>query len=259
VKWLTVSFVIFILGLLNFFAPVRGSFQYVFNPVQYGIQQMAVGLKSSINFFSGLREIRQENLALLSEREHLKAEIFRLQDLDKENELLRKQLSISMEQNTTDSLVLARVFGNADDKTGTSIMIDRGASAGIAINDVVIKERFLVGIVRAVTPTRSRVELISSPDLSVSVYDFHTNTEGISLGEFGTSLRVSRVLPGEAVSVNDVFVTSGRDGIFPPGYVVGEVSSVSEESADTLKEVTLDSVLDLENLDRVFVITDIQR
>ena len=61
------------------------------------------------------------------------------------------------------------------------------------------------------------------------------------------------------ISVNDVFVTSGRDGIFPPGYVVGEVSSVSEESADTLKEVTLDSVLDLENLDRVFVITDIQR
>jgi len=255
VKWLLISFVIFVLGLLNFFAPIRGTIQYVFNPVQYGIQQVAVNIKGSISFYTGLNKIRKESLLLLEENQHLKSEIFRLQYLDEENELLRKQLGILEENNLTDRLVLAQTLGDVDDKTGTSLMIDQGSIQGISKGDVVIREKYLVGIVRDVTSHRSRIELISSPNLSISVIDFHTGTEGISLGQFGTFLKVSRVLPGEVVNVGDVFMTSGRDGVFPPGYIVGEVSSVSSESAETLKEVILDATLDIENLDKVFVIT----
>lgn len=255
-RWLIVSFVIFVLGLLNFFAPIRGSIQYVFNPVQYGVQQLAVGLKDSVEFYSGLRGIRQENIVLLSENEYLESEVFRLQNLGEENVLLRKQLDLLEEEDTTDRLVLARTLGNVDDKTGTSLMLDKGSAQGINVSDVVVRENFLIGIVREVTPYRSKIELISSPDISISVRDFQSGTEGISLGQFGTFLKVSRILPGEIVNVGDVFITSGRDGIFPPGYIVGEVSSVSTESAETLKEVVLDAIIDLESVTKVFVITE---
>ena len=42
--------------------------------------------------------------------------------------------------------------------------------------------------------------------------------------------------------------------MFAPGYIVGEVSEVSDVSADVMKSVSLRVLLDLEKLGKVFVI-----
>ena len=253
-KWFFASLVIFILGFFNFFAPVRGVIQYTFNPVQFGFQQMEHGIEDWFSFYKNLTKIRGENLELLQEVNSLQGEIATLKEFETENKLLREQLSLVTQEEKDRGLLIAQTLGNSQDKTGSSLVLDKGSLAGVAVGDIIIQGKYLIGIVREATPHRSLVELTTSPNLVVSVRDFQTGTEGLSQGLFGTSILVNRILPNEAVKTGDLFVTSGEDGIFPPGYIIGEVTEVSGESPDVLKEVSLKTVLDFNRLGKVFVL-----
>lgn len=253
-QWLLVSLVIFILGIFNFFAPIRGGLQFIFNPLQFGLQEVATSLRGGVSFYFNLRSIYGENLNLLELNEGLRSELLRLKALEEENKLLKEQLGVRVTDDLSKGLILAHTLGNINDHTGTSVVLDRGSLHGINIGDIVVKGRHLVGLVRSVTQQRSDVELLTSPTLTLSVIDFETKTEGLGRGEFGTSVLMERILPGESVNVGDTILTSGRDGRVYPGFLVGEVSEVSEESAEVLKEASIKVLLNLGNLGKVFVI-----
>lgn len=253
-KWLIASLIIFILGIFNLFAPIRGAVQYTFNPLQFGLQQVAIGIRDGFDFYKNLRTIHSENLTLLEELEGLRSEVLSLKELEEENQLLRDQLNVADVEDLSKGLILAQTLGNINDHTGTSIVLDRGSEHGISAGDFVVKGKHLVGVVREVTSQRSEVELITSPTLTLSVIDFETKTEGLAKGEFGTAVIMERILPGENVNVGDTVVTSGRDGKVFPGFLVGEVTSVSGESAEVLRNASVKVLLDFENLGKVFVV-----
>ena len=253
-QWLIASLIIFILGIFNIFSPVRGAVQYAFNPLQFGLQQVAIGLRGGFDFYKNLRTIHLENLNLLEELEGLRSEVLSLRDLEEENQLLRDQLNITSPEDLSRGLILAQTLGNINDHTGTSIVLDRGSAHGISQGDFVVKGKHLIGVVREVSPQRSEVELITSPTLVLSVIDFQTKTEGLAKGEFGTAVVMERILPGENVNVGDTIVTSGRDGKVFPGFLVGEVTHVTGESAEVLRSASVKVLLDVENLGKVFVV-----
>ena len=49
-------------------------------------------------------------------------------------------------------------------------------------------------------------------------------------------------------------MTSGRDGLFEPGYLVGEVGEIYAEPTQPLKSAQVRPFIDIERLDRVFVL-----
>lgn len=228
--------------------------QYLFNPIQFGFQESAVSITNWFSFYKNLKDIHKNNLELLEENDDLLSKLVELETLKSENEILKEQLNVQSIEDLNKGLILAQTLGNAEDKTQTSLILDKGSLHDVSVGDTVVKGNYLVGIVRDVTQQRSKVELITSPTLSVSVIDLYTKTEGISQGQFGTSISVNRILPGDIVRDGDIFLTSGRDGLFAPGYIVGEVSEVSDVSADVMKSVSLRVLLDLEKLGKVFVI-----
>lgn len=253
-KYLLASLLIFILGLFNFFAPIRGTLHFIFNPVQYGLQQTSANLVQGINFYSNLRNIYMQNMSLLEEKESLISEVQRLKDLEEENKILKQQLEISEYFDSEKGLILAKTLGNFADLTATSVILDKGTSHGVSTGDIVVKGRHFVGIIKETTTQRSVLELVTSPNLLFSVIDMETKTEGLAKGEFGTTVMMERILPGELVNVKDYIVTSGRDGKVLPGYLVGEITSVSEESAEVLRNASISVLVDVNNLGRVFVI-----
>lgn len=254
-KWLIASFLIFLLGIFNVFAPVRGTTQYLFAPVQYGLQQLAFEINDVINFFSKLTQIRSENISLLEKNENFRSELLELRDLEEENLMLREQLRLQDSNNDESQLVLAKTLGSTAGQVGTMMILDKGEAYGIAKDDIVVKGNYLVGKVVNVTKNRSEVELITSPTLVITVIDSQTKTEGVSKGQFGTSMKMSRILPSEQVNVGDIILTSGRDGIFLPDLIVGEVTDVSEQSAEVLREANIHSIISLNSLRKVFVIS----
>lgn len=253
-KLLILSIIIFLFGLLNIFNPIRNILQRSMAPFQYGTLTLARGIKDGFGYFVNLENIYNENVFLMKEVNELKSQLVELEDLKAENEVLREQLELTEGVNVVGNVVLASVLGNPLDSSGTSLILDRGSKNGIEEEDMVVKGRIFVGRIISVTDRRSVVELTTSPNLTATVVDINTKTEAIVIGQYGTSIKMHRILPQESITNGDIVVTSGRDGKYLPGFIVGEVDSIVEESASSLKSATLKTMFDFSSIDRVFVI-----
>ena len=253
---LIITFVILVLGLMDLLNPVRNTFHQFTAPVQFGLRKNANNIKESISLFSNLNNIRHEYLELRKENQELRSIVVDLKKSEEENSVLRTQLELKNTSTFDKDLIIASVMGNSKDLTGTSLMIDKGSRQGVQVGDNVILGNFLVGIITATTEERSILHFVTSPDSSMTVTNVELNSgaEGIAQGDLGTSIRVSRILPGERVEEGDVFVTSGKDGNYLPGLAVGIVTEVAFESADPLKSAVLIPMTDFARLEKVFVI-----
>jgi rod shape-determining protein MreC len=238
--------------------PVRDVFQKFTTPVQFGLSSMAVAVKNTYFLFHDLNTIRKENLILLKENQELRGIIVDLKVAEEENHLLREQLDLKNQDMFDKYLLLALVMGNPQDITGSSLVLDKGSRHGVKVGDNVILGNSLIGIITKVTGERSILTLTVSPHVSITVANAQPGleAEGLAQGDLGTSIKVTRLLPGEEVQVGDVFVTSGKDGRFLPGLSVGSVSDVSFESAEPLKSAVLSPMVDLTKLEKVFIIVN---
>jgi len=215
-----------------------------------------VGIKNSYQLFHDLNNIRKENLALLRENRELQGIIVDLKKAEEENKLLRDQLELKNKDFFDKDLLLALVLGNPADLTGTSLVLDKGSRQGVQVGNNVVSGNILVGIVTQVSDERSIMELTISPQVSITVINVEpvSKAEGLAQGDLGTSIKVTRLLPGEKVDKDDIFVSSGKDGKFLPGLTVGRVSEVTFESAEPLKSAILSPIVDFSRLDKVFII-----
>jgi rod shape-determining protein MreC len=55
------------------------------------------------------------------------------------------------------------------------------------------------------------------------------------------------------VVVGDVVVTSGIDGIYPKGFVIGKIESV-ERAGNSYKRITIKPAVDFSSLEEVLVV-----
>ena len=255
-KWFFIALIIFILGLFDLFGPVRNAVHYFFSPIQFGLDRTALDIKASFTFYSRLKNIRNNNLELIKENENLKSEITGLKILQEENKLLRELSKTRPLLSAEGEFIMAGVMGNKDDNKGTTVLLNKGSKQGIKIGDNVVRANFLVGIVRNVSYNQSLVELITSPGVSISVKDIDSADapEGVATGQYGTSILLTRILPNDSIKINDTVVTSGKDGIFLPGYAVGKIEKISDTASESLKSAYLNTVFDFANLDKVFVV-----
>jgi len=123
----------------------------------------------------------------------------------------------------------ARIIGRDPANWWRMVHIDVGARDGVTNNlPVISAEGYLVGRVGQVGHARSRVELVGDPNCPVSVLIQETREHGViapasvnpldaSIVELGYLSRNSILKPDQLV------VTSGQGGIFPPGIPVGRV------------------------------------
>ncbi len=255
-KFLYISAFVFILGLLNLLEPVRFIVHKVFLPFQFGMREAAIDVKEGMSFFQKVEELRQENIYIIEENLDLKSRVVELKLLEEENKLLKEQLKIKT--TTEKNLVMANLMGNALDPTQTTFVIDKGAKDGIRVGDNVLRGSYLVGVIREVSDFKSKADFISSPNVSIAVIDADTGTrtEGLANGQYGSSIIMERILPSEELNLNDSIVTSGKDGVFIPGLLIGKVTKVVEVPTETLKSAYLETFLDLSKIRKVFVLTD---
>lgn len=255
---LMVSIFILIIGLLDLFNPIRSLYQKYTSPIQFGLRHSAFELKEAVRFFSNVNLMREENLSLRRNSQELTSIIVDLKKAAEENDILRKQLELSNDRTQDRVLVMALTMGNPRDPTGTSMILDKGGRHGVKVGNIVILGNFLVGRITETTRERSKVLLITSPQISMTVSNLNTESsaEGLAQGDKGTRVKVTKILPGERVDVGDIFVTTGKDGNYLPGFAIGRVDAVSFESAEPLKSATLIPMTEYDKLEKVFIIID---
>ncbi|MDH4064369.1 MAG: rod shape-determining protein MreC [Acidobacteriota bacterium] len=219
------------------------------------LQRLVTGaITGSQNLWAGyvsLRGVREENAAL---RRDLQALQIRLQEeraLAQRAEDLRQLLELH-DRAELDTAA-AEIIGAGASPEFRTVTIDKGTADRIAADMAVISPAGVVGRVILTSPRAAKVQLLIDRNAAAGAIIERSRAQGIVLGGGADDLRMDYV-PGTAdVNPGDLVVTSGIDGIFPKGFVIGTVENV-ERGPGTYHEISIRPAVDFSRLEEVLVV-----
>lgn len=228
----------------------------------------APSLKTSNRFFSGIENIwakfykadliYNENKKLLDRTLQLEAEIGKLSEVKKENEMLRQVLQFDKQKEFV--LKEAHIIGKNSDNLGRYLIIDRGTDSGIKVGDaVIVANGLLIGKISEVSSGFSKVKLIISSDSAIAALSQESRTAGIIKGQYNLSLVMDMINPNDALNPGEYIITSGQDNIFPKGLVVGKINQVISNPGNIFKTATIDALLNFEKLEAIYILSKQQK
>ena len=125
-----------------------------------------------------------------------------------------------------------------------TMVFDKGSRSGVARNCPVLWHGVLIGRVESAGPWTCRAVLVGDRECRVGVRCVRTRARGVLEGIGRGLCRVKYVGHAKDVRPGDLFVTSGLDGIFPAGRLVGTCTAVSNETGEISKWVELKPAFD---------------
>lgn len=202
--------------------------------IVYPLQRLAAtpaAVASRINdFFVTHASLRSDNRRLTEQNLDLAMAAQRTAALEKENARLRGLLGAR--ERTPAPSTAAEILYAARDPFSHKVMIDRGLGGGIEPGRPVIDHVGVIGQVTRVYPWLSEVTLITDKGHLVPVLNVRTGLRAVLAGTGDAGRLELRFIPLTAdFLTGDLLVTSGIDGVYPPGLPVAEVTRVERNTA----------------------------
>lgn len=192
----------------------------------------------------------------------------RVDELERENEELREiqgeyQILLDLfnraRQTPEITRITATVIGQDTSPAIRSIIIDKGTADGVRVGMPVESARGLVGQVFRTTANSAQVILITDSASSIPARLGTSRATGILRGGgLGGSMVIDWVDLQYQIEVGEVVLSSGLGGKFPEDLVIGRVSEVERREAELFQRAVVQSAVDFDALEMVFVITDFQ-
>lgn len=216
---------------------IRQAIAIVAYPLQRAATAPAAMLHRVGEFFVTQSALRNENARLAEQRLQDGARLQKYRALAAENAHLRELLA--MRERFPESAVLAEVLYTGRDPFTHKIVIAKGAQQDIKAGRPVIDQRGVVGQVTRVYPWLAEVTLITDKGQAVPVQNLRNGLRAV-LGGTGIDGQLElKFIPLNADFQNgDELVTSGIDGIYPPGLPVAVVSNVERNAAYLFARIT---------------------
>lgn len=255
IRYLAATAILILIGQTPLTDPLRSTAAAIGNPVQYGAYHLGQNLRSIFYFYTNLSKLDRENTRLREKIIELDSRLTALAETERENELLREQLNLPDTVNLG-QLVLAEVVGRSQSGGHSRLIIDKGSAVGVTPGAAVVIKNILLGEVVEVSKKRSTVRLLTDPEFSAAVLDQDSpnRAKGLATGRYGTGIVFSKVLPHEEIAVGDTIITSGEDGKFVRGLILGQVESISGADTAVFKSSNMHSPVDFLLLEQVFVL-----
>lgn len=204
------------------------------------------------------RSTAAENEQLKERLAQAEMELQAARQAEAENERLKGLLNLH-EKIDIES-VPARVIARDPSVWFNTITINRGSSSGVAVNMPVVTGGGIVGRVITVSPFASQVMLITDEKAGAGAVVGQLGQSG-ALGsvrgraDLGVSVIEMRYVSGlEKVELGDHVMTTGQDGIYPPGLNVGKVVDVKHGSATQAHQILIQPGAQLGHLEDVAVL-----
>lgn len=199
---------------------------------------------------------------------------FRNQELEAEIASLRTE-NLSLEQQVTEVEILtvlldyARAQPQNEYKTASIIardprpflqyvIINRGSDDGIRRGMPVVSSEGLIGRVSSVIANAARVQLITDPTSKVNVQIQPDEVSAVLFGSVTSNLSLDFIPQDSDVQVGDFLQTSGLGGNFPPGIIIGQISSIRHEPTELFQKASIQSPVDFTRLEIVLIIINFE-
>ncbi|HKG48148.1 MAG TPA: rod shape-determining protein MreC [Pyrinomonadaceae bacterium] len=204
------------------------------------------------------RSTAKENEQLKERLAQIETELHTARQATAENERLQALLNLKEQTNTTS--IPARVIARDPSVWFNTITINRGSSSGVQVNMPVVTAGGIVGRVITVGPWSSQVMMITDEKAGAGAVVGQLGQSG-ALGsvrgraDLGVGLIEMRYVSGlEKVELNDYVMTTGQDGIYPPGLNIGRVVEVKPGTTTQAHQILIQPGAQLDRLEEVAVL-----
>ncbi len=222
-----------------------------FAEVQRGTMAVVNGVGDLWAGYIGLQGVHEENDALKQELRALQVRLQQERAEAQRTDNLRQLLELRERANL--DTTAAEVIAAAASPEFRTVTIDKGTGEGLKADMAVISPAGVVGRVILPSGRASKVQLLIDRNAAAGALIERTRVQGVVEGFGDGSLRLAYV-PGTAdVRPGDLVVTSGIDGIYPKGFVIGTIDHVDRGNGG-YHVITVRPAVDFTRLEEVLVV-----
>jgi rod shape-determining protein MreC len=239
---------------------VQRAFLTIVSPIQDGANKALKPVREGFGWVGDTLHAKSQRNQLLKQNDVLRHELVADQS---EKRSYRELLALyHLDQLGVGEYhpVTATVVGKSPNIWYATVTIDKGAADGIHVNDPVVNAEGLVGKIAQVASDAAQVDLITDSSMGVSARIGRSNATGIVQPKVGdpNDLLLQYLPANTQANKGEYVVTSGTEApqfpsLYPPGLLIGQVTSVNEESA--YESVNVHPIANLHELDDVQVLT----
>jgi rod shape-determining protein MreC len=216
---------------------VRLAVSVVLHPVERAMAMPGEMVSRVGDYFTSQDKLLSDNRALELKVLELSAASQQAKLLKSEHERLIRLAQAS--DRFTNQGVIAEIVRDARNPFNRRIIIDKGMAHGLRGGLPVIDGSGVVGQVTALGTLTSEVTLITEKDQSVPVMLVRNGLRAVSVGTGKDGTIDVPFIPASAdIQNGDLFVTSGIDGLYPPGLAVATITSVEKNAAFPFARIT---------------------
>ena len=181
------------------------------------------------------------------ELQHANAQARRAEQLEQLLQLQRTELPATM---------AARVIAADPAAAFRTVTIDKGASDGVHRDMAVLSPLGVVGrVIDEPAAHAAKVQLIIDRNAGAGAFIDRNGAGGVVVGaDSDAPLRMEYVSNLSDVAVGDLVMTSGLDGIYPRGYVIGRIEK-AERGSGLYKLIAIRPRVDFSSLDTVLLVS----
>ena len=224
------------------------------SPFQSAATSVSRSIGGVFQRYISLTQVQQENEKLKRQVAELQNENHQMKEMALANVRLRNLLEFR--QQLVTSMIGAEVIGQDPSPWFKSVTIDKGEKQGLRKGMAVISPEGVVGQILKTSPYYATVLLITDYNSAIDAIVQRTRAKGIVEGKEGNQCQLKYLLRSEDVEPGDVVITSGLDGKFPKGLMVGEIQKIDKRHFGVFQYAELVPKVDLARLEEVFVITE---
>ena len=211
---------------------VRGWLDAAAYPVQVAIDFPGRAWGWLTGSFADRERLRRENLELTAKLRLADLQLQRLEALDAENARLRELRSNSAR--VAKRVMVASIMNVDLDPFRHRVLLDRGSVDGVFKDQAVLDAHGIFGQVSRVNARTAEVILISDAAHAIPVQSNRSGVRTIAVGTGDTDrLSLPFVTVDADIRKDDLLVSTGMGGVFPPGYPVARVTRVERSAKAT--------------------------
>ena len=225
---------------------------YPLRLIQKGTTALVRGAENLIHKYILIVGKEEENLTLKRKIDGFDQEINQYIEASLENQRLRDILKLKTER--PDYVASAEVFARDPTNWFQALWIDKGVKDGIARDMVAVTPAGPVGRVHQVFDEGASLLLITDVNSSVAVRLQSSRSEGILEGTGERRCYLKYIAKDIDVAIGERVITSGLDGIYPEGLLIGHVSDIDREGGEIFQQVSVVPAQDLSEVEELAIL-----
>jgi len=230
---------------------IQMAIQTVTYPFQASVQSAVSNITNLLNSYIFLIDVNEENNRLKQQLLDMEEKLSEHIENSVQFRRLRDQMLFAR-KNPLEK-IYAEIIGESSDNTHNIRFINRGRNQKVQRNYIVIRKEGLVGRIHSVSPFQSSVQLMIDHRNRVPALIQRNRVRGLIYGtQAGIEMR--QINQHAKIKIGDRVISSGLGGLYPKGILIGWVSEIRHEQHELFKTAILESAVDFNSIEEVFVI-----